>query len=266
MIERKFIAEKRKEFQIKNHIDLLLRRVGASQVKLKKTPLGEKIMITAARPGLVVGRKGENIRMLTAELKKKFNLENPQIEIEEVANASLDPVIVGERIASTLERFGSGRFKSIGHKVLEDIMRAGALGAEIVVSGKIPSARARRWRFYQGYLKKSGFIAQEKVLTAYVHAVLKTGVVGIQVRIMPGDLELPDKVVLLDHVEKVTEEATETGEVVSKEVEKIPADKAPKVEVKKVAEKSAKPKAKKTAKKATKKVAKKAEEKKEDEQ
>lgn len=249
MIERKFVAEKRKEFQIKNHIDLLLRRVGASQVKLKKTPLGEKILITAARPGLVVGRKGENIRMLTAELKVKFNLENPQIEIEEVANASLDPVIVGERIASTLERFGSGRFKSIGHRVLEDIMRAGALGAEIVVSGKIPSARARRWRFYQGYLKKSGFIAQEKVLTAYVHAVLKTGVVGVQVRIMPGDLELPDKVILLDKVEKVTEEMTEDGKTVSEEVEKVLADESDKKPAKKAAKKATKKSTKKAAKK-----------------
>lgn len=248
MIERKFVAEKRKEFQIKNHIDLLLRRVGASQVKLKKTPLGEKILITAARPGLVVGRKGENIRMLTAELKVKFNLENPQIEIEEVANASLDPVIVGERIASTLERFGSGRFKSIGHRVLEDIMRAGALGAEIVVSGKIPSARARRWRFYQGYLKKSGFIAQEKVLTAYVHAVLKTGVVGVQVRIMPGDLELPDKVILLDKVEKVTEEMTEDGKTVSEEVEKVLADESDKKPAKKAAKKATKKSTKKAAK------------------
>ena len=106
----------------------------------------------------------------------------------------MDPKIVAERIAQTLERFGSGRFKSIGHKVLEDIMKAGALGAEIQVSGKIPSARAKRWRFYQGYMKKSGQLAKDTVLKAYSVANLKSGTVGIQVRIMPADAVLPDKV------------------------------------------------------------------------
>ena len=88
--------------------------------------------------------------------------------------------------------------------------------------------------------------------------VAKTGVVGIQVRIMPGDLELPDKVKIFDVVEKVTEEMTESGETVSEEVEKISPDKvqdAPKIVVEKDSEK--KPAKKATKKKATKKVAKK---------
>jgi len=194
MIERKFVSENMKEFMIKEFVNDVLKRAGQSDVKVRKTPLGEKIIIKASKPGLIVGRKGENIKLLTANLKKKFNLENPQIEIEEVGNPNLDPKIVAERIAQTLERFGSGRFKSIGHKVLEDIMKAGALGAEIQVSGKIPSARAKRWRFYQGYMKKSGQLAKDTVLKAYSVANLKSGTVGIQVRIMPADAVLPDKV------------------------------------------------------------------------
>jgi len=126
---------------------------------------------------------------------------------------------------------------------------AGEMWSVVTESPKIPSARARRWRFYQGYLKKSGFIAQEKVLTAYVHAVLKTGVVGVQVRIMPGDLELPDKVILLDKVEKVTEEMTEDGKTVSEEVEKVLADESDKKPAKKAAKKATKKSTKKAAKK-----------------
>lgn len=134
MIERKFVSENLKEYLIKEYVNEVLKRAGQSNVKLKKTPLGEKILITASKPGLVVGRKGENIKLLTAQLKKRFQLENPQIEIEEVEQPDLDPKIVAEKIATTLERFGSGRFKSIGHKVLEAIMKAGALGTEILIS------------------------------------------------------------------------------------------------------------------------------------
>ncbi len=212
MIERKFISENMKEFMIKEYVNVVLKRAGQSEVKVKKTPLGEKIIISASKPGLVVGRKGENIKLLTTNLKKQFKLENPQIEIEEVTQPSLDPKIIAEKIATTLERFGSGRFKSIGHKVLEEITRAGALGAEILISGKIPSSRAKRWRFYQGYLKKSGQIAKDGVLKAYTTANLKSGTVGIQVRIMPADVCLPDKIELKENVEKITEEIDEKTE------------------------------------------------------
>ena len=126
MIERKFVAEKVKEHAILEFVSANLRNVGHSTTKMVRTPLGEKIIIFASRPGLVVGRKGENIKKLTSTLKKKFNLENPQIEIAEVEHPNLDAQIVAERIASTLERFGSQKFKSIGHKVLQDAMNSGA--------------------------------------------------------------------------------------------------------------------------------------------
>ena len=161
MIERKFIAERLKEYQIQEFISQTLKNVGHSHTKLMRTPLGEKVVIYASRPGLVVGRKGENIKKLTNTLKKKFNLENPQIEISEVENPNLDAQIVAERVASTIERFGINKFKAIGHKTMMDVMGAGALGIEILISGKVPSQRAKTWRFYQGYLKKCGNISLE---------------------------------------------------------------------------------------------------------
>ena len=84
MIERKFISQHIKEFEIKEYVRENLSRVGLSDVKLQRTPLGEKIIISTNRPGLVVGRSGSNISKLTKDLKEKFHLENPQIEIEEV--------------------------------------------------------------------------------------------------------------------------------------------------------------------------------------
>ncbi len=219
MIERKFIAQNIKEFQIQEFIAQNLKRVGHSHTKLQRTPLGEKIIIYASRPGLIVGRKGQNIRKLTKTLKKKFDLENPQIEISEIENANLDAQIVAERISNTLERFGTTKFKGIGHKVMTDVMDSGALGVEIIISGKIPSARAKSWRFYSGYLKKCGDIALG-VRTAYASAQLKTGTVGVKVSIMPQDLKLPDDVKLLDKKVEVVEELNEKkSENVKEEIE-----------------------------------------------
>ncbi len=196
MIERKFVKEKFKEYQVQEYISKTLKNVGHSHTKLVRTPLGEKIIIFASRPGLVVGRKGENIKKLTMTLKKKFGLENPQIEISEVERPQLDAQIVAERIASTLERFGIQKFKAVGHKTMSDVINAGALGIEIIISGKVPSSRAKSWRFYSGYLKKSGSVAITGIKSANASAQLKTGTVGVKVRIMPPDVLLPDDIEL----------------------------------------------------------------------
>ncbi|MEK6901638.1 MAG: 30S ribosomal protein S3 [Nanoarchaeota archaeon] len=210
MIEREFINQKTKEYFIKQYIQKKLMNVGVSSIRLKKIPMGEKIIIFTSRPSLIVGSKGANIRDLTKALKREFKLENPQLEINEVKDIFLDANIVAERIASSLERFGSARFKGIGHKILENVMNSGALGVEVIISGKIPGARAKSWRFYQGYLKKSGDLAVEGVRKAQAAALLKSGIIGIKVAIMPPDVELPDRITLREApVQSVKEVAQE---------------------------------------------------------
>lgn len=213
MIERKFVKEKLKEYCVQEFISASLSNVGHSHTKVVRTPLGEKIIIFASRPGLIVGRKGENIKKLTNTLKRKFDFENPQIEISEVEKPNLDAQIVAERIASTLERFGLQKFKAVGHKTLQDVMNAGAMGIEIVISGKVPSARAKSWRFYQGYLKKSGDIALTGVRTAHATALLKTGCIGVKVSIMPADIQLPDKIEISEEIIKKEGEVKKENEV-----------------------------------------------------
>ena len=216
MIERKFVNQKIKEFQIEEYITQSLENVGHSHTKMVKTPLGEKIIIYASRPGLIVGRKGQNIKQLTKTLKKRFDLENPQIEISEVENPNLDANIISEKIVDALEKFGSEKFKAIGHKVMTDVMKAGALGIELIVSGKVPSARAKSWRFYSGYLKKCGDIAVIGVRKSNAQAMLKTGIVGIKVKIMPPDIKLPDDIELVEEkevkVEQIKQEPQEKEE------------------------------------------------------
>lgn len=209
MIERKFVAQKIKEFEIQEYIANNLKNVGHSHTKMQKTPLGEKITIYASKPGLIVGRKGQNIKQLTKTLKKKFELENPQIEISEIENINLDANIIAESIVDMLERFGSEKFKAIGHRTMGNVMNAGALGIEIIISGKIPSSRAKSWRFYSGYLKKCGDISITGVDRACVQAQLKTGVIGVKVSIMPPTTKLPDHVEILEDKEENIEESTE---------------------------------------------------------
>ncbi|PIZ52127.1 30S ribosomal protein S3 [Candidatus Woesearchaeota archaeon CG_4_10_14_0_2_um_filter_33_13] len=221
MIEREFVAQKTKEYYIKKYVESKLNKVGVSSIRLKKIPLGEKIIIETSRPSLIVGSRGSNIKELTKALKKEFHLENPQIEIIEVRNIFLDANIVADRIASSLERFGTARFKGIGHKIMENVMNSGALGVELFISGKIPSARAKNWRFYQGYLKKCGDIAIQGVRKAQTSALLKSGIVGIKVAIMPPDVILPDHIEILDEPIQVVEEVA----AVEKAVEQKPAKK-----------------------------------------
>jgi len=226
-IEKKFVSQKIKEFKLKQFIANQLSRVGLSDIRLQRTPLGDKVLIKVSRPGLVVGRRGSNIQKLTDALKNEFHLENPQIEIEEVKEYGLDSAIMAEMIVNSLERFGSKRFKGVGHKSVMDIMRAGALGVEIIISGKIPSMRAKTWRFYQGYMKKCGNVAVSGVDTAYKVAVLKSGVVGVKVMIMPPTTLLPDKITLYEEavvpvIEEVKgEEAVKVQEEIKDNAEKV---------------------------------------------
>ena len=214
MIERKFVSQKIKEFEIQEYIEDNLKNVGHSHTKMVKTPLGEKIVLYASRPGLIVGRKGQNIKELTKTLKNKFGLENPQVEISEVGEVNLDANIVAEKITDALERFGSQKFKAIGHKSMESVMGAGALGIEIIISGKVPSSRAKSWRFYSGYLKKCGDISIAGVDRAHAQAKLKTGVIGVKVSIMPPGTKLPDRIELIkEKVELIKEKESKVEEV-----------------------------------------------------
>ena len=212
MIERKFVASNMKEFLIEEFVSKSLKNAEHSHTKLQRTPLGEKIIIYSSRPGLIVGRKGQNIKQLTKVLKKKFKLENPQIEIAEVEGVSLDANIMAEKIVNYLEKFGTSKFKGIGHRVMSDIMAADAMGVEILICGKIPSSRAKSWRFYQGYLKKCGDIALTGVNVAKKVAKLKTGVIGVKVSIMPPDTKLPDHIELKKEKEEIIEEVKEEGD------------------------------------------------------
>ena len=215
MEEKKFVSFKKEELGVKEYVKKSLGKGRISNVSIEYTPVGEKIIIATSKPGLVIGRAGERINELTRVLKKRFRLDNPHIEIQEIKDPRLDAQLVADEIALLLERDGSTRFKVIAYRTLQNIMRAGALGAEIVLSGKLPSDRARTWRFTQGYLKKTGDTAKV-VQRANTQAVTLPGVAGIKVSILAPDAKLHDRIVVDDELRRkvraVVEEAPEPEE------------------------------------------------------
>ncbi len=218
MIEKQIVSKNLREYLIQNFVKDYFPRGSYSKIDLKKTPLGEKIIVHTAMPGLVVGRKGENISELTRALKIKFNMENPQIEVAEINEVNLDPASVAQRIASYFERFGPKRFKLIGYKELQNIIDAGALGAEIVISGRgVPGARAKRWRFQAGHLKKSGNVSENYTKKAIAVANLKSGTIGIKVDILTPDVIMPDEIkIKTTQVPIIIEEIKETKTIEAK--------------------------------------------------
>jgi small subunit ribosomal protein S3 len=199
MEERKFVAIKKEEFGVKEFIRKEFGKGKVSTVKIEYTPVGEKVIVSTHKPGLIIGKRGESIEKLTETLKKRFKMENPHVDIAEIKRPDLDAQLVADDIALSLERFGSLRFKAIAYKALTRMKSAKALGAEIVLSGRLPSERAKTWRFKFGYLKKTGDAAND-VDYAESTGKDKQGVVGIKVSILSPETILNEEVIVNDEL------------------------------------------------------------------
>lgn len=197
MEERKTVALKKEEFALKEMIKKEIGKGKISNVRIDYTPVGEKIIISTAKPGLVIGRRGESIELLTKMIKNNFTLENPHIEIEEILEPNLDSQTIADEIALGLERFGPLKFKVIAYRALQKIIASGALGVELRLGGKLPGSRAKSWRFAQGYLKKAGDSASV-VDKAQARAETKPGTVGVKVSILPPHAILKDRITIDD--------------------------------------------------------------------
>lgn len=199
MEEKKFVKFKQDELGIKEYVKRSLGKGRISDVTIEYTPIGEKIIVATNRPGLVIGHRGEKIQELTDVLKKRFKLDNPHIDIKEIVSEALDAQLVADSVAIQIEQKGSLKFKIVAYRTLSSIMNAGALGAELVLSGKLPSERAKSWRFTQGYLKKTG--EPSKVVNhAMAQAITQMGVVGIKVSILPPDAHIHDLIIVNEHM------------------------------------------------------------------
>ncbi len=205
-VERKFLEEAFKKIKIDRFLRKELKNVGVGEVCVKRTPLGTRISIEAVKPGLLIGRKGKNIQDLTIAVKEKFGVENPQLEVADVPVPEFTPGIMAQQLAQTLE--GGVHFRRACHNVLSRIMKKGALGAMIVITGKMSGARARSEKFKAGYIRYCGEPTLQYVKVATTYASLKPGMLGIKVRIMPP-IDNPSDLLALRKVPLAEGEKTE---------------------------------------------------------
>ena len=181
-VKKMFVERAVKKLDVDRFLAKELERAGYLGVEVQKTPLGTHLTIYAERPGLVIGRHGMTVRELAEKLEKEFGLERPQIGVVSVPVPELNAKIMALRVASALER--GIHFRRAAFVALNRIMEAGALGAEVIIRGKLRTERARYEKLRTGLLLKAGEIAEEYVEEAVAHAFLKQGKVGVKVKIM----------------------------------------------------------------------------------
>jgi len=210
-MNKKFIETKKKEFAIIEYLKNELGKGKVSDIKINRTPLGDRIIIKTSKPGLIIGRRGEMLQKITYILKNKFKLENPQIDIEEIDNMLYDAQSIADQLALSMERFGPLSFKIIAYKMLQRLIDAKVLGVEIVFGGKLPSQRTKTWRFSYGYLKKTGNYSKTLVKRATATAFTKPGTIGIKVLLIPPETKIPDNIEIEKGVifEEIKEEKPE---------------------------------------------------------
>ena len=195
-IQKYFIQENARRAEIDEFLSQDLKRAGYSRVEMTKTPLGTRVVVYAAKPGLVIGRRGESIRDLTRVLEQRFGVQNPQISVATLEAPELDAKVVASQIAMALQR--GIHFRRAAYWALQRTMEAGALGVEISIRGKLTTDRARYEKYKAGYLPSVGEAIRELVRTAVVDTQLKQGLFGIRVQLMPPNVRLPDKPVIRD--------------------------------------------------------------------
>ncbi|MCC6045315.1 MAG: 30S ribosomal protein S3 [Ignisphaera sp.] len=184
-IKKYFIEQGIKKVAVDEYLASKFWRAGYAGVDIIRTPLGTRVIIYALRPGLVIGRKGQMLKTIQTMLEKIFGIENPQITVVEVENPDLNARVVAANIALALER--GIHFRRAAFIALRRVMAAGALGCEIVISGKLVAERARYEKLKAGKVYKSGEQSLRLVDRAVAHVLLKPGMYGVEVLITrPG--------------------------------------------------------------------------------
>ena len=195
-IHKYFVQENARRSEIDEFLSQDLKRAGYSRVEMTKTPLGTRVVVYAAKPGLVIGRRGESIRELTQVLEQRFGVQNPQISVATLEAPELDAKVVASQIAMALQR--GIHFRRAAYWALQRTIEAGALGVEISIRGKLTTDRARYEKYKAGYLPSVGEAISKLVRFAVVDTQLKQGLFGIRVRLMPPNVSLPDKPTIRD--------------------------------------------------------------------
>lgn len=196
--QKNFITKNLQYVQVTEYLNDELKLAGQGKIEIHKTPMGHRVVIHAVRLGMVIGRRGRNVRKITDTLEHVYGLETPQLEVRDLENPRLNSRVMAGRLISQIQK--GFHFRRAGYALVRRIMSANARGCEITIKGKLTSQRARAEVFREGFVAKCGEPAKKFVDDTVMEVTLKQGVIGVHVKIMQPDAVLPDDAEILPEV------------------------------------------------------------------
>jgi small subunit ribosomal protein S3 len=183
-----YVQQLHQDIEIREMIRQDAPRAGVSRIEIERFPGKVKIIVHTAKPGVLIGRKGENVKRLRASLEtlvgKKIDLE-----IKEIKAPDLDALLVAQNIAGQLERRIS--FSRAMKRAMQQAMRQGAEGIRVQVSGRLAGAEmARTIHMREGRVPRQTLRAD--IDYALAEALTTYGRIGVKVWIYKGEI-LPQR-------------------------------------------------------------------------
>jgi len=176
------------DLKIRDFLKEELKDAAVAEVVIERKPKRTEIKIHTAKPGVVIGRGGEDIEKLRKKIKKVVN-EDVYVTIIEVKNPNLNAQIVADNIARQIEN--RANFRTVQKKTIKDVMKAGAVGVKTAVSGRLGGAEMART---EGYTEGTVPLHTIRADIDYATATAPTtyGKIGVKVWIYKGEI-LPSK-------------------------------------------------------------------------
>ena len=188
------------DLEIRKYLKDKLSQASVSRIQIDRPARAAFVVIHTARPGIVIGKKGEDVEALRKEIARRMdlNINNVKINIEEIRKPEIDAQLVSESVAQQLER--RIMFRRAMKRAVSNAMRLGALGVKINVSGRLNGAEIARTEWYrEGRVPLHTLRADIDYGTA--EAATTYGIIGIKTWIFKGEVfdlesknseELPD--------------------------------------------------------------------------
>ncbi|BCN92570.1 MULTISPECIES: 30S ribosomal protein S3 [Thiomicrorhabdus] len=171
------------DVEIRNELNEKLKHASVSKINIERVANGVRVTIHTARPGVVIGKKGEDIEKLKQALTAKTGLP-VNINIEEIKKPELDAKLVAESIAQQLEK--RIQFRRAMKRAVGNAMRIGAEGIKVTVSGRLNGADIARAEWYrEGRVPLHTFRADIDYAT--FEADTTYGKIGVKVWIFKGE-------------------------------------------------------------------------------
>ena len=177
----------KQDHEVRVYIKNKLKDASVSKINIERPAKKANITIMTARPGIVIGKKGEDIEKLRTKLAVMMDLHinDVRINISEIRKPELDAQLVGESIAQQLERRVS--FRRAMKRAVQNAMRMGALGIRVNVAGRLGGAEIARTEWYrEGRVPLHTLRAD--VDYANIEASTAYGIIGIKVWIFKGEI------------------------------------------------------------------------------